>query len=340
MVVRVEDNETTAPSSLSSTLVLPSIPSSRRRQRARRRSASDAGRTPAPRDALLPTDCHLPRLTEESRDTSHRRALRILHRCRSLDESQSSIRSWLYASDSEEDGPNVDLSHGRIRPLRRQSSVAENIPDEEEFVDDLSDEEEWALRNEISSLRLQQERTAQSLLFLRLEQFRLRHQQMLALPEFVQRHGHHLQEDDESIHEIRAIYTRLSADMLETMAGFSPETLALDRGTLLFGRLLELLEEVGQSMGQISASSTIVGATERQLATLRIRQVDDDTLKRLVAKCSICMKENSIGVKQAAMPCSHWHCHECLVHWLRINNSCPVCRLGLEPDAEEDLESE
>jgi hypothetical protein len=49
-------------------------------------------------------------------------------------------------------------------------------------------------------------------------------------------------------------------------------------------------------------------------------------------KCIICHDEFSKGDKACQMPCQHLFHADCLNSWLKIRNSCPICRFELETD--------
>jgi len=48
--------------------------------------------------------------------------------------------------------------------------------------------------------------------------------------------------------------------------------------------------------------------------------------------CPICKDEFELNTEVVEMPCNHMFHPECLLHWLEIHNSCPVCRLELKTD--------
>ena len=44
-------------------------------------------------------------------------------------------------------------------------------------------------------------------------------------------------------------------------------------------------------------------------------------------RCSVCLR---VPHKPVMTPCFHSFCEDCIVHWLRLNNVCPVCRTCIE----------
>jgi hypothetical protein len=53
--------------------------------------------------------------------------------------------------------------------------------------------------------------------------------------------------------------------------------------------------------------------------------------------CSICLTEIEEGAETVLMPCGHLYHDPCVVKWLKMHNTCPVCRYELPTD---DLEYE
>lgn len=46
-------------------------------------------------------------------------------------------------------------------------------------------------------------------------------------------------------------------------------------------------------------------------------------------KCTICLMEISEGMDCISMPCQHFFHDNCVTHWLKIHNTCPLCRFEL-----------
>lgn len=53
-------------------------------------------------------------------------------------------------------------------------------------------------------------------------------------------------------------------------------------------------------------------------------------------ECVICLEEWKVGCVAKEMPCKHKFHENCIVKWLGIHGSCPVCRHKMPVD-EEDL---
>lgn len=51
--------------------------------------------------------------------------------------------------------------------------------------------------------------------------------------------------------------------------------------------------------------------------------------------CAVCKDEMNIGNEAVQLPCNHKYHSECIVPWLKVRNTCPVCRYELPTDDAE-----
>ncbi|KAJ0263966.1 RING-type E3 ubiquitin transferase [Hirschfeldia incana] len=69
-----------------------------------------------------------------------------------------------------------------------------------------------------------------------------------------------------------------------------------------------------------------------------VESLDTVMVKEGLVQCTVCLDDFEIGVEAKEMPCKHKFHSECLLPWLELHSSCPVCRYLL-PAGEDDGEA-
>lgn len=90
-----------------------------------------------------------------------------------------------------------------------------------------------------------------------------------------------------------------------------------------FDRLLDQLSRVENNpLGQAEESLPACKAAIESMPTIRI---NGDHIG-IELHCAVCKELFELGAEAREMPCKHMYHPECILPWLSIHNSCPVCR--------------
>ncbi|XP_012570892.1 E3 ubiquitin-protein ligase RING1-like isoform X2 [Cicer arietinum] len=77
---------------------------------------------------------------------------------------------------------------------------------------------------------------------------------------------------------------------------------------------------------------------ERGINAIPTVKIESKNLKEN-SQCPVCQEEFEIGGEARELPCKHIYHSDCIVPWLRLHNSCPICRQELHV-SDEDEEGE
>jgi hypothetical protein len=101
----------------------------------------------------------------------------------------------------------------------------------------------------------------------------------------------------------------------------------------------EALDQVIAQLGEQHQARGPPPASEPALEKLqsRVRELDEKMLAKAgcsegKAKCVICVDDMAAGEKVSVLPCSHFFHGDCVLPWLKLHNTCPVCRRSVEEE--------
>jgi hypothetical protein len=91
---------------------------------------------------------------------------------------------------------------------------------------------------------------------------------------------------------------------------------------ILFG---QLMENESSLKGSPPAAKSFV-------ENLPLVELTEEELKKKDVVCAVCKDEVMVEEKVRKLPCSHYYHGDCILPWLSIRNTCPVCRFELPTD--------
>jgi hypothetical protein len=94
------------------------------------------------------------------------------------------------------------------------------------------------------------------------------------------------------------------------------------------GNLDNLLNQLFQN-AQYRGTPPASKSTVEQLKRGKIESAEN------AGDCAVCKETFEIGTEYLEMPCVHIFHPDCILPWLEIHNSCPVCRMELKTDDAE-----
>lgn len=97
----------------------------------------------------------------------------------------------------------------------------------------------------------------------------------------------------------------------------------------------EALDNIISQLMEQNASNAPGPATEDAINSLPKKKLDEEMLgPEHKGECSVCMDDVTIDDEVVVLPCKHWFHEQCASIWLKEHNTCPICRKGIEGNAE------
>ena len=72
-------------------------------------------------------------------------------------------------------------------------------------------------------------------------------------------------------------------------------------------------------------------ASERAINNLKKIEINDQNINEFKEQtCNVCLENFNAGQITMKLDCGHYFHEKCIIHWLKMRNTCPVCRHELE----------
>lgn len=126
----------------------------------------------------------------------------------------------------------------------------------------------------------------------------------------------------------------------ELVEEIEAQNLERDSILILISFLTGLLDEydaIGAEDGDVSGrfaenQRRSRPAAKRVVESLPCVELAAEELRRSTAFCAVCKDEIVVVEKVRRLPCAHLYHGDCIVPWLSIRNTCPLCRYELPTD--------
>ncbi|KAL4575080.1 hypothetical protein LXL04_021921 [Taraxacum kok-saghyz] len=101
-----------------------------------------------------------------------------------------------------------------------------------------------------------------------------------------------------------------------------------------FDRLLDQLTQIeSNGLGRIDQNPPASKAAIEALPTIEIQEIHTFT----ESHCAVCKDAFELQTEAKEMPCKHLYHSDCILPWLTLRNSCPVCRHELPPENQDSV---
>ncbi|WOL01989.1 E3 ubiquitin-protein ligase [Canna indica] len=101
-----------------------------------------------------------------------------------------------------------------------------------------------------------------------------------------------------------------------------------------FERLLEQLAQIEVNGIGGGRGSEYPPASKAAIESMPITEITDGHVA-MESHCAVCKEPFELGAEAREMPCKHLYHQDCILPWLALRNSCPVCRHEMPTDVQE-----
>ncbi|XP_061363740.1 E3 ubiquitin-protein ligase RDUF2-like [Gastrolobium bilobum] len=101
-----------------------------------------------------------------------------------------------------------------------------------------------------------------------------------------------------------------------------------------FDRVMEQLSNI-EASGGVGRLNQHPPASKSAVDSLPAIEIEERHMT-MESHCAVCKEHFELGTAAREMPCKHIYHPECILPWLAIRNSCPVCRHELPSDPQQN----
>lgn len=146
------------------------------------------------------------------------------------------------------------------------------------------------------------------------------------------RHHRHMHHDHDSIIRRRR---RSSAAILQLVQGLREVINTEDEHSqFVRTRLAHLIEHLANNNDAIRIRHGTLPARKEAVENLPTVKICEPL------QCSVCLDDFDKGSEAKEMPCKHKFHVGCIVPWLELHSSCPVCRYELPPPDDDEVKTD
>eukprot|EP01018_Ginkgo_biloba_P038393 Gb_22125 [translate_table: standard] len=76
-------------------------------------------------------------------------------------------------------------------------------------------------------------------------------------------------------------------------------------------------------------------ASKSAVEAMPIIKISEEHLSSASSECAVCKDDFELGAEARQMPCKHMYHSDCILPWLELHSSCPMCRFQVPVDDED-----
>ncbi|ESP05429.1 hypothetical protein LOTGIDRAFT_102357 [Lottia gigantea] len=90
---------------------------------------------------------------------------------------------------------------------------------------------------------------------------------------------------------------------------------------------------ISQLLNQLEGSGA-PPAPEEKIENLPKVKINQEQVGKTL-QCSVCFDDYSLGEEVNKLPCEHHYHPQCIIPWLKLHGTCPICRKDLNGEVVE-----